>query len=60
VCHAVGVFVTHAMAQTLVLVQDVEARGVMSAIGHFIGIVLLVVLLIGMIIGFFLGRIFRR
>jgi hypothetical protein len=52
--------VTHAMAQTLVVVQHVEARGILSAIGHFVGILLLVVLLIGMLIGFFVGRMFRR
>ena len=51
---------THAIVRTSVLVQHLEARGILSAIGHFVGVLLLVVLLIGMLIGFFLGRMFRR
>jgi hypothetical protein len=54
------VLAIHVMAQTLVLTQQVEARGILGAIGHFVGVVLVVVLLIGMLIGFFLGRMFRR
>jgi predicted Na+-dependent transporter len=42
------------------VLQEIQARGFLSAIGHAIGVVVVIILLIGVLIGFFIGRFTRR
>ncbi len=54
-------FTNHAVVHAATLAADhLEARGILSGIGHAIGIFLLVVLGIGILIGFAIGRFFGR
>ncbi|GDY29043.1 hypothetical protein [Gandjariella thermophila] len=51
---------TGAATNAVLLVQEFQARGFLSAIGHAIGVVVIIILLIGILIGFFIGRLTGR
>jgi hypothetical protein len=48
------------LTNVTLLAQELEARGIFSAIGKGIAVVLVIILLVGVLIGFFIGRLTGR